>query len=220
MGTEVGEERRVQRVLEFFFDYGSPFSYLVDTQLADVARRTGAALAYRPMLLGAVLKATGNRSPMEVPAKGAYMGVELQRWAKRYGVPFQANPFSFRSNTLRLMRGAVASQRLGIFAPYHRSVFDAVWRMPLDLGEEEVFRGLLRRAAIDPEWLFHAMEEKETKDQLRRNSDEALERGVFGAPTFFVGEEMFWGNDRLGWVEEALRGERKETSMSTPEAKG
>ena len=192
-------------ILEFFFDYGSPFSYLADTQLASLARRTGAALNYRPMLLGAVLKATGNSSPMTVPAKGAYMGRELERWAKRYGVPFAANPFSFRSNTLRLMRGATACQRLGTFEPYHRSVFDAVWGTPQDLGEEAVFRRLLDGAGIDPERLLRAIDDEDTKTALRRTTDEAVERGVFGAPTFFVGGEMFWGNDRLDWVEEALR---------------
>jgi len=195
----------VQRVLEFFFDYGSPFSYLADTQLPDVAKRTGATLVYRPMLLGAVLKATGNSSPMAVPAKGAYMALELERWAKRYRVPFQSNPFSFRSNTLRVMRGAVASHRLGVFDAYHPAVFEAVWGQPLNLGEDELLRGLLQRVAIDPERLFRTMEEQETKAELRRNTDEALQRGVFGAPTFFVGGEMFWGNDRLGWVEETLR---------------
>ncbi len=201
----------MQRILEFFFDYGSPFSYLADTQLANLAKRTGASLAYRPMLLGAVLKATGNSSPMAVPAKGAYMAHELRRWARRYGVPFASNPFSFRSNTLRLMRGAVASQRLGVFEAYHRIVFDAVWARPLDLGEEATFRSVLSSASIDPERLLGAMEEEGTKSDLRRNTDEAVQRGVFGAPTFFVGQDMFWGNDRLDWVEDALRrGEGRE----------
>ncbi|MBI2964205.1 MAG: 2-hydroxychromene-2-carboxylate isomerase [Deltaproteobacteria bacterium] len=194
----------MEHVLEFFFDYGSPFSYLADTQLAEIAKRTGAALVHRPMLLGAVLKAAGNTSPMAVAAKGAYMALELERWAKRYGVPFEPNPFAFRANTLRLMRGAVASQRIGVFDAYHGAVFRAVWGAPLDLGDEATFRDLMRRAAIDADELIEAIGEQETKDRLRRNTDEAVERGVFGAPAFFVGDEMFWGNDRLGWVEEAL----------------
>src|SRR6266404_2957680 len=115
----------MQHALEFFFDYGSPFSYLADARLQDVARRTSATIVHRPMLLGAVLKATGNASPMAVAAKGAYMALELQRWARRFGVPFQANPFAFTSNTLPLMRGAVASQGLGVFDAYHRAVFPA-----------------------------------------------------------------------------------------------
>ena len=122
---------RLERpMLEFFFDYGSPFSYLADTQLPGVAKRSGAAVVYRPMLLGAVLKATGNASPMTVPAKGRYMIRDLQRWTKRYGVPFQSSPFSFVSNTLRIMRGAVASQRLGSFDRYHGAVFAAAWGEP------------------------------------------------------------------------------------------
>ena len=191
--------------LEFFFDYGSPFSYLADTRLAGIAEQSGAELVYRPMLLGAVLKATGNASPMAVPAKGAYMLHDLQRWAKRYGVPFALNPFPFRSNTLRLMRGAVASQRHGTFDRYHGAVFAAVWRAPEDLGEEGTFRSLLERAEIDCERFLPSVDEPQTKEELRRNTDEAIERGVFGAPTFFVGGEMFWGNDRLEFVERALR---------------
>lgn len=193
------------RSVEFFFDYGSPFSYLADTQMADLEKSTGTTVVYSPMLLGAVLKATGNASPMAVPAKGAYMGLELRRWAERYGVPFRVNPFPFRSNTLRLMRGAVASQRLGVFRAYHRAVFPAVWGEALDLGDEAVFRRLSERAAIDPQGLLDAIEAQETKDELRRSTEEAVRRGVFGAPTFFVGDEMFWGNDRLAFVEEALR---------------
>jgi 2-hydroxychromene-2-carboxylate isomerase len=193
------------RTLEFFFDYGSPFSYLADTRLEGIAEVSGAELVYRPMLLGAVLKATGNASPMAVPAKGAHLSRDLQRWAARYGVAFALNPFSFRSNTLRLMRGAVASRRLGIFERYHGAVFPAVWGTPVDLGDEATFRSLLERAGIDCQRLLPTIDEPETKDELRRSTDEAIERGVFGAPTFFVGGEMFWGNDRLDFVEDALR---------------
>jgi 2-hydroxychromene-2-carboxylate isomerase len=197
--------RLEQPMLEFFFDYGSPFSYLADTQLPGVATRSGAAVVYRPMLLGAVLKATGNASPMTVPAKGRYMMRDLERWAKRYGVSFQSSPFSFVSNTLRIMRGAVASQRLGVFDRYHGAVFAATWGEPLDLGAEQTFRRLLERSDVDSERLLSAIDDQQTKDELRRNTDAAIERGVFGAPTFFVGDEMFWGNDRLDFVESALK---------------
>lgn len=194
----------MKRSLEFFFDYGSPFSYLADTRLPGLAERTAAEIAYRPMLLGAVLKATGNSSPMAVPAKGAYMLHDLERWAKRYGVTFAANPFPFRSNTLRIMRGAVASRRLGVFERYHPAVFAAVWGAPLDLGDESTFRALIERAGIGWERFCPEIDAQATKDELRKNTDEAIARGVFGAPTFFVGEEMFWGNDRLDLVESAL----------------
>ena len=191
-------------VVEFFFDYGSPFSYLADTQLQGIAARTHASIVHRPMLLGAVLKATGNSSPMTVPAKARHMGRELERWAKRYGVPFQLNPFPFLGNTLRLMRGAVASRTRGVFDRYHHAVFAASWADALNLGDDEVFRAVLRRAGVDADELFRSIDEQNTKDELRRATEVAVERGVFGAPTFFVGDEMFWGNDRLDWVEEAL----------------
>jgi 2-hydroxychromene-2-carboxylate isomerase len=193
-----------RRFVEFFFDYGSPFSYLADTQLPGIAARVGASITHRPMLLGAVLKATGNSSPMAVPAKARHMGRELERWARRYGVPFRPNPFPFLRNTLRLMRGAVASRRLGVFERYHPAVFAASWTDTLDLGDDEVFRSVLRRAGVDADELLRAIDEQSTKDELRRATEIAVERGVFGAPTFFVDDEMFWGNDRLDWVERAL----------------
>ncbi|HEV8714388.1 MAG TPA: 2-hydroxychromene-2-carboxylate isomerase [Candidatus Binatia bacterium] len=189
--------------VEFFFDYGSPFSYLADTQLTALARRTGATAVYRPMLLGAVLKETGNASPLAVPAKGRYMSVELQRWAKHYGVPFVANKF-FPINTLRLMRGAVAAQQEGCFAVYHRALYAAFWVDNANLGEPEVIRSVLGKAGLNANLLLTGIEEPDVKEQLRLNTEEAVRRGVFGAPTFFVGEEMFWGNDRLTFVEEAL----------------
>jgi 2-hydroxychromene-2-carboxylate isomerase len=190
--------------VEFYFDYGSPFSYLADTQLQGLAARAGASIIHRPMLLGAVLKATGNSSPMTVPAKARYMGHELERWATRYGVRFQPNPFPFLRNTLRLMRGAVASRAHGVFDRYHHAVFAASWADALDLGDDGVFRAVLGRAGVDADELIRSIDEQGTKDALRRATQEAVERGVFGAPTFFVGDEMFWGNDRLDWVEHAL----------------
>ena len=189
--------------VEFFFDYGSPFSYLADTQLAALAQRTGATIVYWPMLLGAVLKATGNASPIAVPAKGRYMGVELQRWAKHYGVPFVTNRF-FPINTMRLMRGAVAAQQADCFAEYHRAIYPAFWVDSANLGEPEVIRSVLVKAGLNADLLLARIEEPDVKEQLRLNTEEAVRRGVFGAPTFFVGEEMFWGNDRLTFVEEAL----------------
>ncbi len=189
--------------VEFFFDYGSPFSYLADTQLAALAQRTGATIVYWPMLLGAVLKATGNASPIAVPAKGRYMGVELQRWAKHYGVPFVTNRF-FPINTMRLMRGAVAAQQADCFAEYHRAIYPAFWVDSANLGEPEVIRSVLVKAGLNANLLLARIEEPDVKEQLRLNTEEAVRGGVFGAPTFFVGEEMFWGNDRLTFVEEAL----------------
>ncbi|MBV8358295.1 MAG: 2-hydroxychromene-2-carboxylate isomerase [Deltaproteobacteria bacterium] len=193
------------REVEFLFDYGSPFSYLASLQIEGFARRNNATVTYTPILLGAVLKATGNASPMAVPAKGRYMAAELRRWSARYGVPFKPNPHAFLSNTLRLMRGAVAAQRIGCFPLYHRAIYRAVWADAQNLGDEAVLKNVLESAGIAATELIAESQRSEVKDGLRQNTDQAIERGVFGAPTFFVGDEMFWGNDRFDFVEEALR---------------
>jgi 2-hydroxychromene-2-carboxylate isomerase len=190
--------------LEFFFDYGSPFSYLADSQLEGLAERTGAVVSYRPMLLGGVFKETGNSSPISIEAKRKYMNADLERWAKHYGVPALHNPH-FPINTIRLMRGAIAAQRSGVFAAYHRAIFDAFWRDGLNLGDAAVVRGVLERAGLDAVRLAAASEEHAVKDALRVATETAVVRGAFGAPTFFVGDQMFWGNDRLLFVEQALK---------------
>ncbi len=189
--------------IEFYFDYGSPFSYLADTQLPALASRTGAAIIYKPILLGAIFKETGNASPVSIPAKGRYMGVELARWSRHYGVPFSLNP-NFPINTTRLMRGAIAAQKNGSFESYHRAIFPAFWARGLNLGDASVMQEVIAGAGLDAERILAATDEPAIKDQLRANTEEAVKRGAFGAPTFFVGDEMFWGNDRLKWVEEAL----------------
>jgi len=191
--------------LEFLFDYGSPFSYLANIQLPGFAKRNGAAVTYSPILLGAVLKATGNSSPMTVPAKARYFAVDMRRWAARYDVRLKLNPHPFMSNTISLMRGAVAAEKLGVFAAYHDAIYRAAWAEGLDLGDKAILTGVLQRAGIDSAALIAATERADVKDDLRRNTEDAVSRGAFGAPTFFIGDEMFWGNDRFDFVEEALR---------------
>lgn len=190
--------------VEFWFDYGSAASYLAYTQMAGLAKRTGATVLYKPMLLGAVFKATGNRSPVEVPAKGRWIIQDLGRFAARYGVPFRLNPH-FPINTLMLMRGAVAAQQLGCFAPYSDAVFKAIWDEGANMGDPAVAGGVLAKAGIDVAKLFAAANEQPVKDALRDNTEAAIARGVFGAPTYFIGDVMHFGQDRLDFVEAALR---------------
>ena len=187
------------RQIEFFYDYLSPFSYLADTQIPAIAQRTGAEIVYRPVLLGAIMKATGNSGPLPIQGKAGYNVTDFQRWAKRYGVPAQFNPY-FPFNTIRVLRAAVAAQRHGRFAEFHAAAFREIWEQGRDLSKEDVLRRLLEGAKIDPA----TIEGDEIKNQLRANADDAVSRGAFGAPTFFVNGEMFWGNDRLEFVEEAL----------------
>ncbi|MEW6465683.1 MAG: 2-hydroxychromene-2-carboxylate isomerase [Pseudomonadota bacterium] len=192
--------------VEFYFDVGSPAAYLAWTQLPRIAQETGAALVFRPMLLGGVFQATGNHSPMQVPAKGRYVMADLERFAHRYGVAFRHNPF-FPINTLALMRGAIGLQMRdeARMAPYADAVFRAIWVEGLDMGEPQVVGAALQRAGFDPQALFALASEPEVKERLKAATQEAVARGVFGAPTFFVGSQMYWGQDRLDFVKEALQ---------------
>jgi 2-hydroxychromene-2-carboxylate isomerase len=164
--------------------------------------RAGAKIVYTPILLGGVLKATGNASPITVPAKGKYMNLELKRWARRYGIAELSNKF-FPINTMKLMRGAVASQQLGVFDRYHATIFPAFWGEGLNLGDDGVLTGVLEAAGLPSAEIIRAIDTDQVKNLLRLNTDDAVARGMFGAPAFFVGGEMYWGNDRLDWVEEA-----------------
>ena len=192
------------RTIEFFFDYGSPASYLAYTQMPRVAQRTGAEIVYRPFLLGGVFKATGNRSPIEIPPKGAWMMGDLARFAKRYGVPYVRNPH-FPINTLNLMRGAIAAENEGRLIPYSDAIFRAVWADQRNMEDPIVIAAVLREAGFDPAAMMAAIGTAQVKDRLRANTEEAVSRGVFGAPTFFVGKELFFGQDRLDFVEEEAR---------------
>jgi len=196
----------MSKAVEFYFDVGSPAAYLAWTQLPAIAREAGAEIEYRPFLLGGVFQATGNRSPMEVPAKGQYMQDDLQRFARRYGVPFAHNPH-FPINTLTLMRGALGLQlrEPQRMVPYGDAVFRAIWVEGRDMNDPATVAGVLQRAGFDPAQLLALASDPAVKDQLKAVTQEAVARGVFGAPTFFVGPEMFWGQDRLDFVKEELQ---------------
>jgi len=194
------------RTLEFFFDYGSPYSYLADTQVEAIARRAGAMLVRRPMLLGGVFKATGNNSPMVIKQKSAWGGFDLPLWARHYKVPFQRNPF-FPVNTLALMRGAAAAEIDGLFDRYHPVVFKAMWVEGRNLNDPKEIAGMLTAAGLDAQKFASRIQDQDVKDRLKATTDEAVARGVFGAPTCFVDGRMFFGNDRLQFVEMALKGE-------------
>jgi len=191
--------------VEFFFDFGSPTTYLAYTQLPKIAAECRAQIVWRPMLLGGVFKATGNTSPVTVPAKGRWMGDDIARWARRYGVPFTFNPH-FPINTLTLMRGAVGLQmrQPDAFARYVDAVFHAMWVAPRNLGDSAVLAATLGAAGFDTEFFMSLVNDPEVKARLVANTEEAVARGVFGAPTCFVGEQMFFGQDRLDFVREAL----------------
>ncbi|RWU19248.1 disulfide bond formation protein DsbA [Pseudomonas alkylphenolica] len=196
----------MSKTVEFFFDLGSPASYLAWTQLPALCARCDAQLVYRPMLLGGVFQATGNASPAMVPAKARYVFADFQRYAGRYGVTL-AFPPGFPINTLTLMRGTMAVQ---LFAPerfetYLKAVFPALWVQQRNLGDPQVLATVLHEAGFDPEQYQAWTVDPQVKAALKDATEEAVRRGAFGAPIFFVGEQMFFGQDRLEFVEEALQ---------------
>ena len=195
----------MSKQIEFYFDFGSPTAYLAYTQLPKIARECGAGIVWRPMLLGGVFKGAGNQSPVMVALKGAWMWGDMERWARRYGVPLLKNPH-FIINTLTLMRIAVGLQmrKPDLFPRYVETMFRAMWVEPCNLGDAAVAAETLQKAGFDAPALAALAADPEVKAKLIDVTDDAVKRGVFGAPTMFVGSDMFFGQDRLEFVREAL----------------
>lgn len=197
----------MSKTVEFYFDLGSPATYLGWTQLPALCARQDAQLVYRPMLLGGVFQATGNASPVMVPAKGRYMFIDLQRFADRYGVPFGLPP-GFPVNTLTLMRGVIGTQLQAParFEALLKVLFEGLWVHRRNLSDPAVLADTLAQAGFDVGAFMALAAQPEVKEALKQATERAVAKGVFGAPTCFVGEQMFFGQDRLDFVEEALIG--------------
>lgn len=194
--------------LEFLFDFGSPNAYLCHKVIPPIEARTGARFAYVPILLGGLFKLANNRSPAEafadIPNKRAYDRLEMERFIRRHALQaFRFNPH-FPVNTLKIMRGACAAQKLGGFETYVEAVFAAMWEQQLDMADDAVIAQALQRAGLDAAALLAAAQHAEVKAQLLQNTQAAHARGAFGAPTFFVDGEIFFGKDRLRDVEEQI----------------
>jgi len=193
--------------VEFLFDFGSPNAFLANRVIPDIEKRTGAKFETVPVLLGGIFKATGNQSPMQafghIKGKLAYEGLETRRFVRKHGITdYNANPF-FPVNTLNLMRMAIAAQNEGMLPRYMDAVFHHMWIAPKKMDAPAVIAAALTEFGIDPKLLERA-QAPEVKAKLIANTDAAVARGVFGIPTFFVGDEMFFGKDRLRDVEEAV----------------
>ena len=195
----------MRKSVDFFFDVGSPASYLAWTQLPGLCASHGADLVYRPMLLGGVYQATGNASPATIPAKGRYTLMDYERHARRYGVPLRSNPH-FPIITLFLMRAVTGIQlrRPGQLQQLLGCVFKALWIDALDLNDPKLTAGILATGGFDPAEIERLAQDPETKAALKATTQEAVARGAFGAPTLFVGDQMFFGQDRMDFVREAL----------------
>lgn len=195
----------MSKKVEFFFDLGSPTSYLAYTQLPKICAQTDSQLVYQPMLLGGVFKTTGNASPISVPAKGRYMLQDLARFAQRYQVELNFNPH-FPINTLLLMRATTGVQMHlpERFIDFIDCLFRALWVDKRNLNDAASVAQVLEQGGFDTQQILDLSNAEDVKTALRNNTEQALQRGVFGAPSMFVGEELFFGQDRLDFVREAL----------------
>jgi 2-hydroxychromene-2-carboxylate isomerase len=194
------------KTYDYFFDFGSLASYLAHTQLEKIKAETGASPVYLPMLLGAVFKATGNASPLSVPAKGKYIFVDFKRFADGYGVPLNTNPhFPIITTTLMRMLTGLQMRADPRTHEFMDVIFKAIWVDALNMNDADIVAGVLSKANFDPLELLSLANDQATKDRLKDVTTQAVERGVFGAPTFFVGDQMFWGQDRMEQVKAALK---------------
>lgn len=195
--------------VEFLFDFGSPNAYLAHKVIPEIEARTGATFDYVPILLGGVFKLTNNRPPMiafgDVKGKMAYEMKETERFIRRHEIAaFKFNP-NFPVNTLALMRMAVAADLAGMLKPYAEAAFHHMWEAPKKMDDPQIVRAALLESGLDADRLIAAAQTPEVKQRLMDNTEAAVARGVFGSPSFFVGDELFFGKDRLDEVEEEIR---------------
>jgi len=189
----------VARTVDFYFDFGSPNAYLAFTQLPLITKKYNTELIFHPILLGGIFKATGNQPPGLISEKRLYMARDSERFAEKYGVEFNHNPY-FPINTLSLMRGAVSYQKNGDFEKYTKVIFQSMWVDKKDTGNSEVLENVFKENELDYPSFLERILDGETKKKLISNTSAAVERGVFGAPTMFVDGEMFFGQDRIDFI--------------------
>ncbi|MGO8917919.1 MAG: 2-hydroxychromene-2-carboxylate isomerase [Stellaceae bacterium] len=194
--------------VEFHFDFGSPNAYLAHLVIPEIEKRTGATFEYVPILLGGVFRLTGNRSPGEsfagIKNKPEYERLEMARFIKRHAITcYRPNPF-FPVNTLTIMRGAVAAERLGVFERYVDEIYRHMWSEPKKLDDPAVLQAALIESGFDARGFAELVQDADVKARLLDNTQRSVERGTFGSPTFFVGDEIFFGKDRLRDVEEMI----------------
>jgi len=187
----------------FYYDYGSPTAYLAWTQLPELCERHQANLHYKPVLLGGIFKATGNSTPVLIAPKGKWLFKDIERYAVRYGAPYQMNPH-FVINSMTMMRGAMWAQNTGVLESYNKAMYEATWVNGLNMSEPDVIASVMNEADLDAAAMLQAVADDSIKKQLIEATGDAVEQGVFGAPTMIVNGELHFGQDRLDWVERQL----------------
>lgn len=193
----------MSKTIDFYYDYISPASYFAWVRLQEIAARHGAKINYKPMLLGGVFKAHGNLPPISVPAKFEWMKKDFARTAEYYSIPYRFNPH-FIFNTVSAMRGAMWAQTAGRLEDYNQAMYQAAWADGKDISDAAVIQDVLTNAGFDVDEIQQAIAQPDIKQALISATDAAVERGVFGAPTMFVDDEIFFGQDRLDSLERTL----------------
>ncbi|MEM9107407.1 MAG: 2-hydroxychromene-2-carboxylate isomerase [Pseudomonadota bacterium] len=188
----------MSKTIECYYDFVSSASYVAYKRLPAMAEAAGATVIWKPVVLGFIFKAVGNSGPANIAPKGKWMFADLQRICGRHGIPFSVNP-GFPLNTIMTLRGAIAVERLDgdLLKPYMDLMFAGAWATDADISDPEVVMTMLADAGLPAQEIAALVQDQSVKDELRANTDEAVERGAFGAPTFFVSGEMHWGQDRL-----------------------
>lgn len=191
------------KTVTFCFDFGSPYSYLAYNYLSPI-KETGAQIDLKPVLLGGIFKATGNQPPATVQKKGEYMFKDIQRWANKLDISFKMNPY-FPILTVPHMRGAILAQKKDILEDYMQSMFDSMWLKGLNLNDQEILTKVASESGIDPNDFAEGISSDEIKDELRVNTQFAIDKGAFGVPTYFLENEMFWGIDSIKFLLDSLK---------------
>lgn len=198
----------MSKTIEFYYDFVSSASYVAYKRLPEMVRKAGGTIQWKPMVLGGVFKAVGNAGPTNIAAKGKWMFDDLERICARHGIEFSVNP-KFPLNTIMALRGAIAAEKLGgdVLEKYMDLMFAGAWADDSDISDPQVVMELLENAGLPAQEIANMVQDQAIKDELRANTEEAIARGAFGAPTFFVNGEMHWGQDRLDDVMIALEGD-------------
>ena len=191
------------KTVTFCFDFGSPYSYLAYNYLSPI-KEAGAQIDLKPVLLGGIFKATGNQPPATVQKKGEYMFRDIQRWSKKLNVSFKMNPY-FPILTVPHMRGAILAQKKNILEDYMQSMFDSMWLKGLNLNDQEILTQVASESGIDPNEFAEGISSDEVKNELKVNTQFAIDKGAFGVPTYFLEDEMFWGIDSIKFLLESLK---------------
>lgn len=191
--------------VEFYYDFSSPYTYIASTRIEKVCEDNGAELEWKPFLLGGVFNETGVKPAVQIENKIAYLKKDLADTSRYYGVEFEF-PEHFPLISVKPMRGAFAASERGLLLPYNRHLFRLYWTEGKDLSQDDILRAAVSEVGIDPDWFMARIVEQEIKDRLKDETSRAAARGAFGAPTIFVDDKMFWGNDRLDYLDKYLKG--------------